>query len=537
MRLSLWEGKCKMKVLVSEKIAQKGVDILNEAGLEVDFRPTITRDELLAVVGSYDALVVRSATKVNEELFKKAVNLKVVGRAGNGVDNIEMNGATKRGIIVVNTPEANTVSTAEHTISLLLSCNRHIPQANAMVKSKEWDRSRFKGVELSGKTLGIIGLGRIGSLVSQRMRAFGMKVIAYDPYISDERFERFGVEKKEKLEDLMREVDALTVHTPKTAETMGMVGKNEFALAKKGILVVNCARGGIIEEQALYEAVQAGIVTAAAIDVLKDEPKLISPLLDCENVIFTPHLGADTYEAQDNVGATVAREVLSALEGGVVPNAVNMPSMGTDNLDGIYPYLQLAEKLGNLYYGLSKSAIKQVNVQFGGEAAAFNSTTIVLALLKGLFEPVMMGRVNYVNAGVVAEERGVETAVLSPDNEEKYNNILRVTVYSQDGKEHRFAGLVSGKDSPRIVEINGYPLDILPASNMMILLNHDRPGLIGKVGTVLGGYGVNITTMQYGSLEDKALMVLSLDREVGDEQLEKLREIDGILKASFVQLY
>ncbi len=526
-----------MKVLVSEKIAQKGVDILNEAGLDVDFRPSITREEILEIIGEYDALVVRSATKVNEELYEKATKLKVVGRAGNGVDNIEMAGATKRGIIIVNTPEANTVSTAEHTISLLLSCNRNIPQANAMIKSKEWDRSRFKGMELMNKTLGIVGLGRIGSLVALRLKAFGMSVIAYDPYISDERFERFGVTKKETLDELMKEVNVLTVHTPKTKETMGMIGKRELALAKKGLRVVNCARGGIIDEEALYEAVQSGIVAAAAIDVLKDEPNLTSPLLDCEKVIFTPHLGADTFEAQDNVGATVAREVLAALAGGMVPNAVNLPSMGTDDLDGMYPYLNLAERLGNLYYGLSKAPIKQVQVQFGGEAASYNSNTIVLALLKGLFEPVMTGRVNYVNAGIVAEERGVEIAILTPDVAGKYNNILRVKVLSQDGKEHSFAGLVAGKDNLRIVEINGYPLDISPTSNMLIMLNDDQPGMIGKVGTILGNEGINIIAMQYGSSCDKALMVLSIDGEIDEAQVDQLRAIDGIFKASFVKLF
>jgi len=315
-----------------------------------------------------------------------------------------------------------------------------------------------------------------------------------------------------------------------------MIGNRELALAKKGLRVVNCARGGIINEEALYEAVQSGVVAAAALDVLKDEPKLVSPLLDCDKVIFTPHLGADTFEAQDNVGATVAREVLSALEGGIVPNAVNMPSMGTDDLDGIYPYLTLAEKLGNLYYGLSKAPIKQVQVQFGGEVASYNGNTIVLALLKGLFEPIMTGRVNYVNAGIVAEERGVEIAVLSPDMVGKYNNILRVKVVGQDGKEHRFAGLVAGKDNPRIVEINGFPLDISPVGNMLIMLNNDQPGTIGKVGTVLGDDGVNIIAMQYGSADDKALMVLSIDREINEDQVQRLRAIDGIFKASFVKL-
>ena len=277
-----------MKVLVAERIADKGVEKLREAGLDVDFNPTIKRDELLKIIGEYDALIVRSVTKVNEELYAKATNLKVVGRAGNGVDNIEMDGASKRGIIVVNTPDANTTTTAEHTIALLLASNRRIPQADAMIRRHEWDRTKFKGSELYGKTLGIIGLGRIGSKVAVRMKGFGMKIIAYDPYIADERFERFGVEKKETLEDLMKEVDFLTIHTPKTPETLGMVEKNILNLAKDGLRVVNCARGGLYNEEDLYEAIQSGKVASAAIDVLKDEPNLTSPLLQSDKVVFTP---------------------------------------------------------------------------------------------------------------------------------------------------------------------------------------------------------------------------------------------------------
>ncbi|MEG2658373.1 MAG: phosphoglycerate dehydrogenase [Clostridiales bacterium] len=525
-----------MKVLVAEKIADKGVEELRKSGLEVDFNPKLTREEILDCIDQYDALVVRSVTKVNEELYAKATNLKVVGRAGNGVDNIEMEGASKRGIIVVNTPNANTVTTAEHTIGLLMASNRRIPQADAMIRRHEWDRTKFKGAELSGKTLGIIGLGRIGSLVATRMKAFNMHVIAYDPYIADERFERFGVEKKDTLEELMKEVDFLTIHTPKTMETLGMVERDMFAMAKDGLRVVNCARGGLYDEDALYEALESGKVATAAIDVLKDEPNLTSPLLKNDRVIFTPHLGADTFEAQENVGITVAQEVINVLAGNIVPNAVNLPTLGPDEMEGLFDYLKLGDRLGNLYYGIWKDPIESLQISFEGDAAQFNTNTITLAVLKGVFEPVMSGRVNYVNAGVIAEEEGIAIACVKKEGNSHFNNLLKVKIKGKE--EHVFAGMVAGDDEVRINRIDNYFFDIKPTENMLFIINEDKPGRIGQVGDVIGDLGVNIGAMQCAPDSDgKAMIILSIDRELSETDLAKFTDVEGILKAKFVKIY
>lgn len=336
-----------MKILVAEKISEKGIDKLVELGGTVDVQFNLDREKLLEIISDYDAIVVRSVTKINEDFYERAKNLKVVGRAGNGIDNIDLPGATKRGIIVVNTPDANSVSAAELTIGLMLAAARKIPAADRLLKQKKWDRSGFKGVELNGKTVGIVGLGRIGSLVAQRLRGFDMRLIAYDPYITDERFERLGVEKKETLKELVMESDFITVHTPKTEETNGMIGEEQFKIAKPGLRVVNCARGGIIEEAALAKALKEGTVAAAGIDVLVGEPNTTSPLLDLENTVMTPHIGADTLEAQNNVGITIAQEVIHALKGEMVPNAVNLPTLQHHQLNQLKPYMGLGEFWGS----------------------------------------------------------------------------------------------------------------------------------------------------------------------------------------------
>ena len=525
------------KVIVAEKIADEGVAALREAGLEVDYCPKISREELLDVIGGYDALIVRSATKVNEELYTHATNLRVVGRAGNGVDNIEMEGASKRGIIVANTPDANTVTTAEHTISLLLASNRKIVQGNAKIHAGEWGRDGLKGSELYGKTLGIIGLGRIGSKVCVRMKAFGMKVIAYDPYIADERFERFGAEKRETLEDLMRECDFLSIHTPKTWETMGMVGKEQFAIAKDGLRVVNCARGGLYDEEALYEALESGKVATAAIDVLKDEPNLTTPLLKNPNVIFTPHLGASTFEAQRNVGISVAQEVIDVLDGKMVPNAVNLPTLGTTEMEGLFDYLKLGECLGNLYYGIFKDPIDSMKITYCGEATKFDEKTVNLAVLKGVFEPVMTGRVNYVNVGGMAEEEGIAVSTAENEGEIRFNNLIKVKI-AGNGVSHTFAGMVTGENEVRINRIDHYFFDIKPTANMVFIINEDKPGRIGEVGAVAGTLGLNIGAMQCApDNEGNAMIILSIDRELKDTELQQFVDIDGIKLAKFVKLY
>ncbi|ATW24318.1 phosphoglycerate dehydrogenase [Candidatus Formimonas warabiya] len=526
-----------MKVLVAEKIAQQGIDVLIAENLQVDVKMDLSREELLNVIEEYDAIIVRSVTKVNEEFYKRAKNLRVVGRAGNGVDNIDMEGATKRGIIVVNTPEANTVSAAEHTIGLLLSSIRNIAQANNRIKSRVWDRSNLKGVELQGKTLGVVGLGRIGSLVAVRMQSFGMKVIAYDPYITDARFKKFGVEKKEKLEDLVQESDFITVHTPKTDETFGMIGDEEFKVAKKGVRVVNCARGGIINEEALVKAIKEGIVASAGIDVLVNEPNTTSPLLDLDNVVLTPHLGADTEEAQYNVGVTVAHEVVSALEGDMVPNAVNLPTLHKNELDAIKAYLRLGETLGKLYHQLEKDPVEKVEIVYSGEIANMETTTVTLGVLKGLFETILKERVNYVNASLIAKNRGVDVVESKETSEGKYLNLIQVKISSKY-KTFTLAGTVFGKDDLRIVEVNGYEFDVAPSPCMLVAMNLDKPGMIGQIGTLLGVSKINIATMQVSRKNgaEWAMMFLTVDSEVSKESLKLIGGLEGISNVQFIRL-
>ncbi len=526
-----------VKVLVAEKISDKGMAVLQEAGVEVHLKLKLTREELLEIIEAYDAIIVRSATKVNEELFTHGKNLKVVGRAGNGVDNIDMPAATQHGVIVVNTPDANSVSAAEHTIGLLLAASRKSPQANTAMKNRIWDRSPYTGVELYGKTIGIVGLGRIGALVATRLQAFDMKTIAYDPYIADSRFEKCGVEKKETLAELMEEADFVTVHTPKTKETLGMIGKDEFALAKKGLYIVNCARGGIIDEEAIAWAVAEGIVAGGGVDVLRDEPDTTSPLFDPEHIIQTPHIGADTVEAQDNVGVSIAHEVLSALRGEMVPNAVNMPTLQHKELDRVQHSLKLGEILGKFYYQLNKEPVDRIEVIYSGETAKMETQVVTLAILKGLMEPVIQEKVNYVNAGLLAKNRGISVMESKVAENEHYLNYIQLKVCA---KEHVFTigGTVFGKKELRIAELNGFMFDVIPTPNMLIAENIDQPGMIGKIGTMLGQNNINIATMQVSRNVQgaKAMMFLTIDSEPTNGDLDNIATVEGILTVQFVKL-
>jgi len=528
-----------MKVLITEMISEKGVQTLRQdPKITVDIKNNIPEQELLEIIGEYDALIVRSYTQVNEALYNRAVNLKVVGRAGNGVDNIDLDGATKRGIIIVNTPDANSVSAAELTVGMILAAARLLPQCDYRLRhDRIWSRSNLMGVELDGKTLGIVGLGRIGGLVATRMHSFGMKLIGYDPYITDARFKKYGVEKKTHLDDLMREADFITVHTPKTEETYGMIGAPQFQLAKKGVHVVNCARGGVINEEALVQAVNDGIVSGAAIDVLVDEPGTTSPLLDLCNTVVTPHVGATTHEAQDNVGITIAQEVLSALRGEMVPNAVNLPMLYGVELEDMKSYLTLGEILGKFYHQLAKDPVERVEVIYGGEIAAMEYSTVTLAVLKGLFETILQERVNFVNAQLIAQNRGVEVTETKVSTPGKYLNLIRLNIISG---QHRFtvAGTVFGKDELRIIDINGYDVDVNPSDYMLVVENRDMPGMIGQIGTILGVSRINIASMQYSRNPqgNQALMVLSVDSDVPRESLKMLGGIEGIEKVSLVRL-
>jgi D-3-phosphoglycerate dehydrogenase len=525
-----------MKVIVTERIAQAGIDMLKEK-VDVDVKLNIPREELLEIIKDYHAIIVRSSTKVDRELMEKAANLKVVGRAGNGIDNIDLDAAIERGILVVNTPESNIISAAEHTIGLLLASCRNTPRANSFIKSGRWGRSQFKGNELNGKTVGIVGLGRIGGLVTTRLQAFNMKVIAYDPYIPDERFKLLGVEKKEKLEDLLREADVITVHTPKTEETYGMIGEKEFALMKDGVRIVNCARGGIISEKALYKALESGKVASAALDVFEEEPCPGNPLFKFDNTVVTPHLGADTVEAQNNVGTTIARQVLNALEGKLVANAVNMPSLHDREMELLKPYMVLAEKLGRLYYQLEKKSVSKVEIKYRGGIVEYKTGPLTLAYLKGLLEPVVKEKVNYVNAKHLAKSRGIDVLESLDSTLSEYTDLIEVKV-SNGESSFTMAGTLFGMKEPRIVELNGYKIDMEPSPHMLLIKNDDKPGVIGCIGTIMGVSKINIATMRVSRnvRGGKALMVLNVDGVVPKDVVDMVKKVEGVTEVNFIKL-
>lgn len=531
------EGK--KRVLITEKMDEEGIKLLEqEADVDVDVCLTLTREELLQKIGDYDALIVRSSTKVNDELFSYAKKLKVVGRAGNGVDNIEMPAATARGVIVANTPESNTISAAELAIGLLLAQSRNIPQANQFLKSGQWDRSPFKGSELFNKTLGIIGLGRIGSLVATRMASFGMKIVAYDPYISDERFSRFGAEKKETLKELLEAADFITVHTPKTKETFKMIGEREIGWMKKGVRLVNDARGGIICEKALYDGLVSGKIASAALDVHEEEPSHNTQLFALDNLIVTPHIGADTAEAQQNVGITIAKQVLNALKGEIVPNAVNLPALHRDELAVIKPYLDLLERLGKLYYQLHSEPVELVEISYWGELAKQDTEMATIAFVKGLLEPVIQDRVNYVNASLQAKQRDITIEQKKFEkNYNGYSDLVTIKIKYKGGK-FTLAGNLSSKKEGKLVEIDGYEVDVKPSEHMLFVQNNDEPGVIGNVGLLLGQEKINIATMQVGRHQrgKQALMILNVDNEVEGATLKRLEQVENVLWAKGINI-
>ena len=526
-----------MKIIVTEKLAEAGVEVLQQAmDMQVDLRYDIPREELLDIIAGYDAMVVRSNTMVNEELYEKATNLKVVGRAGNGVDNIDLVGATNRGIIVVNTPDSNSVSACELTVALMLAAARNVVRHDNRLREKVWSRTGLQGIEFDGKTVGIIGLGRIGALVCTRLQSFGMRVIAYDPYISDNRFVKLGAEKCEKLEDLMVRSDFITIHTPKTEETLAMVSEKELALVKQGVIIVNCARANLIDETALGAALKDGRVFAAGIDVLAGEPYATSPLIEYENVTISAHAGADTLEAQANVGRTVAEEVLASLRGEMVANAVNLPHLLPNELDEMKSYLYLGEVLGKLYHQLEKEPVEKLEVIYHGKAGDLETSMITRAVLKGLFEPIMKERVNYVNAVITAQNRGVEVLEGKSAAAGDLKSLVEIIV---SGKKKYFTatGTVFGKNEVKLLKVNEYSFDLTPSPCMLVAKNDDKPGMIGQIGTILGVSKVNIATMQVSrDKQNNAMMFMTVDSIVSKEVLSMIGGVDGIKQVSFVKL-
>lgn len=523
-----------MKILVSDPLSEQGVALLRQH-FTVDVKTKLPPAELLRLIPTYDGLVVRSETKVTKEVIAAADNLKVIGRAGVGVDNIDVAAATQKGIIVLNAPEGNTIAATEHTMAMLLTLARNIPQAHASVKQGQWQRSRFTGVELRGKTLGIIGLGRIGTNVAKRAQAFDMNVLAYDPFLTTERAKALDVELVE-LGELLAAADFITLHLPLTPDTRHILDAAAFAKMKPGVRLVNCARGGTVDEKALYEALKSGRVAGAALDVFEQEPlDPANPLLTLDNVVVTPHLGAQTAEAQVNVAVDVAKGIIAALNGDPVTTAVNIAPVPAHVMKVIRPYLTLAEKMGCLAVHLTEGRLASVEVQYRGEIAEYDTRLLTTAVVKGLLNPILQDNINYVNAPGVAKGRGISVQESRSKEAENFANLIVARVRTDKG-ETVVGGTLFGKNDPRIVMINGHRVDVVPAGWLLIGPHIDRPGMIGKVGTILGEHGINIFSMQVGRTEQAGtnIMVLGVESDIPTPVMLKIRAVEGILGAKLV---
>lgn len=528
------------KVLVADPISQRGVEELSSGGtLEVVVKTKLPEAEILKIVPEFSALVVRSETKVTAAVLEAATKLKVVGRAGVGVDNVDVDAATKRGVIVMNTPGGNTISTAEHAFSLLVSTARNIPQADASVKAGKWDRKKYQGVELYDKTLGILGMGRIGSEIARRAIAFGMRVVAYDPYLSVSKARSLQVELIENIDDLVPLCDFLTMHMPLTDETRHMIDARRLALCKKGIRIVNCARGGLIDEAALGEALQSGQVAAAALDVFEVEPPPAEfALRSLENIVFTPHLGASTAEAQENVGIEIAQAIRAALLDGEIRNAVNMPSIDAKTFAVVKPYLTLGDKLGRFAAQLTPNRNDRVVITYGGKAVELPTDAITRAILTGFLKHAGGEEVNSVNVRTMASTLGLLVEETKSSEQTDFNEWLHIAVWSGENKISLGGTFFGAKNEPRIVRVNSRPVEVTPNGVVLLLENHDVPGIVGKVGTILGQHKVNIASMSLSRTEagGTALTLLNLDSAPGADVLASLLADPAIASAKVIQL-
>lgn len=517
----------KPKVLISDKMDPNAARIFEERGCDVDVITGQTPEELAAMIGEYDGLAIRSSTKVTPEILEAATNLKVIGRAGIGVDNVDIPTASSKGVVVMNTPFGNSITTAEHAIALIFAVARQIPEANASTQAGKWEKSRFMGVELTGKTLGLIGAGNIGGIVASRAIGLRMKVVAFDPFLTPERAIELGIEKVE-LGDLLARADFITLHTPLTDETRNILSKENLAKTKKGVRIVNCARGGLIDEAALKEALESGHVAGAALDVFAEEPAKENPLFGTENFICTPHLGASTSEAQVNVALQVAEQMSDYLVNGGVTNALNMPSLSAEEAPKLKPYMALAEQLGSLVGQLAHDNLTDISIEVEGAAAQLNIKPVVGAVLAGLMRRYS-DTVNMVNAPFLAKERGLDVKEVRHEKEGAYQTLVRVTVGTQDG-DKSVAGTLFGNQEPRLVEIFGIGMEADLSGHMLYIVNDDAPGFIGRVGTALGEAGLNIGTFHLGRRKagGEAILMLSVDEAVPAALLSDIEKLDGV---------
>ena len=517
------------KVLISDKMDPKAAQIFRERGVEVDEITGKTKEELIAIIGDYDGLAIRSSTKVTKDVLAAATRLKVVGRAGIGVDNVDIPAASAAGVVVMNTPFGNSITTAEHAIALMFALARQLPEADASTQAGKWEKNRFMGVELTSKTLGLIGAGNIGSIVADRALGLKMKVIAYDPFLTPDRALEMGVEKVE-LAELLKRADFITLHTPLTDQTRNILSAENLANTKKGVRIINCARGGLIDEVALKEGLDSGHIAGAALDVFVEEPAKVSPLFGTPGFVSTPHLGASTTEAQVNVAIQVAEQMADFLVSGGVTNALNMPSLSAEEAPKLKPYMALAEKLGSLIGQLEGNAIKGVSIEVEGAAAELNQKPITGAVLAGLMR-VYSDTVNMVNAPTLAKERGLDVREVRHDREGDYHTLVRVTV-ATDAGEHSVAGTLFGNASPRLVEMFGIKVEADLHGAMLYIVNEDAPGFIGRLGTTLGEAGVNIGTFHLGRHEagGEAVLLLSVDSAVEEPLLWTVCRLPGVKK-------
>ena len=523
--------------MVSDSLSEEGLKVLKEVkGFEVDVYKSLKPEELLQKIGDYDALIVRSASKVTREVIGKARRLRVIGRAGVGLDNVDVDAASERGIIVMNAPEGNTISTAEHTMSLLLSLARYIPQATASIRQGRWEKGKFTGRELYAKTLGIMGLGRIGSEVAKRAQAFGMRIIAYDPFLSADRASKMEVALV-TLPELYTQSDFITVHTPLTKDTTHLLNEAAFNQMKDGVRIINCARGGIIDEEALAAAIQKGKVAGAAVDVFEKEPPVDNPLLKLDQVIATPHLGAATDEAQENVAVDIARQVADALLDRAIRNAVNYPSVDGEVLKVIRPYLKLAENIGTIQAQLSDGHIQHVKIRYSGEVIGYDTAPMTMSLMKGLLAPILGETVNYVNAQVLAKNRGIKVIESKTSELEDFANVIEVEVKT-DTLRSIVSGTLFGKDNPRIVKIDEFYIDAVPSGYLLVTFTKDVPGVVGTIGSILGRNEINIASMSFGRRKQggRAITVLNLDSPVSDAVIKEILSAENIFDARLIKL-
>jgi D-3-phosphoglycerate dehydrogenase len=528
------------RVLVAELMDDEILAKLSAAA-QVDVKYGLSHEELLEVIPAYHGIIVRSETQIDKSFLDAAANLRIVGRAGSGLDNIDVPYATEKGVIVCNTPESNIISAAEHTLGLLLASSRNIPWADRFIKSGKWGRRQFEGSELYAKTLGIIGLGRIGSLVSQRARGFSMRVIAYDPYIPYSRFSNLNVERREKLEELLRESDYITIHTPRTKETLNMISDEQIAMMKPGVRMVNVARGGLYNEDALYRGLKSGHIASLGVDTWVHEPQESHPLYEFETVVGTPHLGASTFEASTRVGEEVIAEVIAGLRGQIVKNAVNMPALSDETFAKLQAFILLAEQMGVLYRQIRRGSVKQVETLFAGKEIDDPEDARILSLVavKGILEGIMApGTVNFVNAGLLAEQTGIQVRSTISLESGDYRNLIQLIVTDSDDRQFVISGTVLEHRHPRIVQIGDFSIVFMPEGTMAYVPHKNVPGVIGRVGTIMGEYGVNISRMVTSSgnnnVSRDSIMLLGLDNDVPQEAVDRCLQMDEIYEMKII---